>query len=143
MKAEAVTAMIPDFGERGYLPAGVHPATLSEVVERFGRGSEVREAQSQSLQWLMPLCKAAGIARWLIDGSFVTAIPEPNDVDCVLLQGPAYRRRSRAAGELRKGIPFLEIQVVSQKDFDFLAAIMFATDRNLVPKGLVEVIFDD
>ena len=28
-------AMIPEFDEHGYLPAGVHPATLDEVAARF------------------------------------------------------------------------------------------------------------
>lgn len=135
--------MIPQLNSHGYLPAGVHPATLQEVIDRFGRDSEVREAQAQSLLWLMPLCRSAGIARWLINGSFVTDQVEPNDVDCVLLQGPSFRARSRAARTLRRGLPFLELKIVRQKQFAFLVDIMFASDRQMVPKGLVEVIFDD
>lgn len=135
--------MIPTFDERGYLPPGVHPATLAEVVERFGRGSELREAEAQSLVWLLPLVRAAGIVRWLVDGSFVTDVPEPNDVDCVLLQGPAYRARGEPARALADGLPFLELKVVTQADFEFLANEMFASDRDGVPKGLVEVILDD
>jgi hypothetical protein len=34
--------MIPAFDEHGYLPAGVHPATLDEVEARFGKESELR-----------------------------------------------------------------------------------------------------
>jgi hypothetical protein len=79
----------------------------------------------------------------LVDGSFVTDVLEPNDVDCVLLQGPTYRRHSAAASEISRGLPFLEIAVVTQKDFEFLSAVMFSTDRDMIPKGLVEVMFDD
>ena len=42
--------MIPPFDEHGYLPQGVHPATLDEVEYRFGRESEVRRTQMESLR---------------------------------------------------------------------------------------------
>lgn len=132
--------MIPFFNEHGYLPPGIHAATMDTIVQRFGTGSETREAQGQSLQWLLPLCRPAGISRWLINGSFVTDVVEPNDVDCVLLQGPSFRASSRAARSLRRGMPFLELKIVRQKQFDFLVNIMFASDRAMVPKGIVEVI---
>ena len=135
--------MIPDFDERGYLPPGIHLATLAEVVERFGRGSDVREAQAESLAWLMPMCKSAGIARCVLNGSFVTDVLKPNDVDCVLLQGPAYRRDSAAARGLRAGLPFVDLKVVKQKDFEFLTGVIFASDRDMTLKGLVEVLLDD
>jgi hypothetical protein len=135
--------MIPSFDERGYLPPGVHKASLEEVIDRFGHGSEIRQAQADSLRWLIPLCKSAGIARCLINGSFVTNAPEPHDVDCVLLQGPLYRRNSSAARELSKGLPFLELKRVRQRDFDFFINVMFATDRQMIAKGLVEVILND
>ena len=34
--------MIPLFNDSGFLPPGVHPATLAEIDARFGRQSEVR-----------------------------------------------------------------------------------------------------
>lgn len=89
------------------------------------------------------MCKAAGIARLVINGSFVTDSLEPNDVDCVLLQGPAYRASSQVAQELGKGLPFLELKVVEQDDFDYLTSVMFSSDRDFVPKGMVEVPLDD
>ncbi|HVT89400.1 MAG TPA: hypothetical protein VHD56_11150 [Tepidisphaeraceae bacterium] len=79
--------MIPPFDEHGYLPSGVHQATLDEVIDLFETGTEQREAQGQSLLWLAPLCQRAGITRLLINGSFVTTKDDPNDVDCVALQG--------------------------------------------------------
>lgn len=35
---------LPEFNEFGDLPAGVHPASLSEVVIRFGVGPAQRQA---------------------------------------------------------------------------------------------------
>jgi hypothetical protein len=34
--------MIPPFNENGYLPPGIHLASLDEIAERFGRQSEMR-----------------------------------------------------------------------------------------------------
>jgi hypothetical protein len=42
--------MIPYLDDDGYLPPGVHPATLDEVEERFGIGSEVRRVQMESIR---------------------------------------------------------------------------------------------
>jgi len=132
--------LIPALDENGYLPPGVHRATLDEVIDRFGQGSEQREAQADSLRWLVPLCMRAGIECLLINGSFVTDREEPNDVDCVLLQGPRYDAESDPAADLRQGLPFLEIKVVSREEYDFFARIVFASDRAMITKGVLEVI---
>jgi hypothetical protein len=33
--------MIPPFDEHGYLPPGIHPATLAEIEEWFGKSPEI------------------------------------------------------------------------------------------------------
>ncbi len=47
--------MIPAFNDDGYLPAGVHRATLQEIAARFGVETELRRVQVQSLDWLIDL----------------------------------------------------------------------------------------
>src|SRR5438445_11017518 len=86
----AGSTMIPDCNDDGYLPAGIHPATLDEIATRFGRESELRQAQMESLRWLVDLARRAGVRRIVVNGSFVTDKLEPNDVDCVLLIGPEF-----------------------------------------------------
>ncbi|HWB52826.1 MAG TPA: hypothetical protein VG722_01490 [Tepidisphaeraceae bacterium] len=132
--------MIPPFNHHGYLPPGIHVATLEEVIASFGQGSEQREAQGQSLLWLIPLCRAAHICKLLIDGSFISDRLEPNDVDCALLQGSGYSAISPAAAELRAGLPFLEIRIVKQDEYNFLSEVFFASDRDMIPKGMLEVV---
>ena len=74
---------IPAFRPDGYLPLGVHAAAEMEVADRFGRGTVRRVAlMARVAQWLA-LARAVGARRFLVDGSFVTAKPEPGDVDCV------------------------------------------------------------
>jgi hypothetical protein len=41
--------MIPPFDNNGYLPPGIHPASLDEIKVRFGCGSELRRVQMESL----------------------------------------------------------------------------------------------
>src|SRR6516165_4479632 len=117
--------MIPPLDEQGYLPPGIHPATLGEVEARFGHESELRRVQMESLCWLFELARRAGVARLIINGSFVTEVFEPNDVDCVLLIGPGFPRDKAAEAELVAGLPFLEINLVNQADFDVLVEKFF------------------
>src|SRR5438067_1636841 len=98
--------MIPEFNDDGYLPPGIHRATLEEIAKRFGQEPELRQAQTQSLRWLLDLAKRAGVQRLIIDGSFVTDKWEPVDVDCVLLAGPDFPQDKAAELELRDGLPF-------------------------------------
>jgi len=85
------------------------------------------------------LVQRRGIVRVLINGSLVTDVLEPNDVDCVLLQGPDYHRNSVAAGQLLAGLPFLELKIVEKTEFDLYAEVLFASDRDLKAQGIVEV----
>jgi hypothetical protein len=132
--------MIPPFDEHGYLPPGIHSATLDEVEARFGRESEVRRVQMESLRWLVDLARRAGAERLVINGSFVTNVLEPNDVDCVVLIRTGFPRDRSAEAELVAGLPFLDLSLVNQADFDLLVGEFFATDRQSVGKGMVEVI---
>ena len=52
--------MIPDFNELGYLPAGLHRATMAEIEARFGTGSELRRVQMESVRWMVELALRAG-----------------------------------------------------------------------------------
>jgi len=132
--------MIPGFEENGYLPPGIHRATIEEIADRFGRDSLVRKAQVESLYWLIDLARRAGVRRLVINGSFVTETLEPNDVDCVLLVELGFPCDARAGEELVQGLPFMEIKLVTQPDFDIFVHNIFATDRYMTPKGTVEVI---
>jgi len=131
--------MIPPFDKSGCLPPGVHPATMAEIEARFGRESELRRVQMESVRWMVELAVRAGVQRMVLNGSFVTDIMEPNDVDCVLLFAPGERRNRQALKELRKGLPFLSIALVDQNDFDQLVNDFFASDRLGLPKGMIEV----
>jgi len=132
--------MIPPFNDDGYLPPGIHPASLQEVAARFGSESELRRVQMESLQWLLELARRAGVRRIIVDGSFVTDKLEPNDVDCVLLLGDDFPHDPEVEAELLAGVPFINMELVDVAAFLHLTGRTYATDRNLTPKGMVEII---
>jgi hypothetical protein len=79
---------IPSLDAHGLLPVGLHDCTLEEIKVRFGafQDSDQRPQLFQKLQALVAEARAAGFARsLLIDGSFATAKPDPNDIDLALV----------------------------------------------------------
>lgn len=131
--------MIPPFDDSGYLSPGIHPATLEEIAARFGSATELRRVQMESIRWMVDLARRAGVRRIVLNGSFVTDIMEPNDVDCVLLASPTLE--DEAAEEQLQGVlPYLDIDLVRPDDFDYLVNRFFAFDRLQGVKGMIEVI---
>lgn len=133
--------MIPRFDENGYLPPGRHRANLAEIEKRFGRQSELRRVQMESVRWMVDLALRAGVLRIVLNGSFVTDIIEPNDVDCVLLVGSDFPRDAVSAKELEEALPFLDVALVDDADFDYFVTRFFAFDRIRESKGMIEVVW--
>lgn len=132
--------MIPEFDERGYLPPGLHRAPIEEVERRFGRQSELRRVQMESLHWLLDLLQGKNVKRFVINGSFTTEEYEPNDVDCIILIDEPASADEEMLEEALDGLPFLDIQIVGQERFRYLVETFFYTDRHQTPKGMIEVI---
>ena len=77
---------LPAFTESGDLPLGIHRATLRETVERFGTPTDRRKQIALRLERIYRAAVATGhLYRFVVFGSFITAKPEPNDVDIFML----------------------------------------------------------
>ena len=79
---------LPALDNEGYLPEGVHNCTLEEVRARFGSftTSDYRIMLCDKLLFLIAEAQATGLLKEvIIDGSFVTAKAQPNDVDLILV----------------------------------------------------------
>lgn len=131
--------MIPALGDDGLLPTGVHDATLDEIEVRFGKQTEVRRVQMQSLRWLADLARRSGVHRIIINGSFTTDAPEPNDIDCIALIDNDFKVGREMKAEWESGFPFVHLDVVSQAAFDDYVNDIFASDRRGRTKGMIEV----
>jgi hypothetical protein len=114
---------IPSLDETGFLPEGVHDATLPEIGATFGRfqTSDQRMRLFDRLQEYVRQLKSTDLAAALIvDGSFVTDKDRPWDIDLIVV----LRKGHDLTAELR---PF-EYNIVSRRRvqrafaFDLLVA---------------------
>lgn len=77
---------LPSLNEHGDLPVDIHKATLAEVIERFGQGTQQRRVVTQRLVHIYNLAQSTGyVDEFLVFGSYVSDKPEPGDVDIVLI----------------------------------------------------------
>src|SRR5205085_823586 len=92
---------IPSLNEHGLLPPGIHDCTLSEIRAVFGQNQWVvdeaaetyreilsphRRNLSMRLEAYFSELRRVGLpVVVLVDGSFVTGKPDPNDVDLVVV----------------------------------------------------------
>ena len=144
--------MIPQFNANGLLPHGTYPATLEEVIERFG-GNKRRRELLKGLSAALTLLRLAGCRRVFIDGSFVTSKERPNDIDvCWDINGvnpdvldPVFFDfdNGRAAQKARFGVEFFPAQVpegLTGKTF----LEFFQVDKHTgEPKGIIELELDN
>ena len=83
---------LPEFNANGDLPPGVHRASWTEVMGRFGGGFGQREVCTRRLAHIYELARrTACLQRFVIFGSYVTAKANPNDVDVILIMDDAFR----------------------------------------------------
>lgn len=92
---------LPSIAETGDLPQGVHGASLQEVLNHFGQATVQRKLVGMRLRRVYELAIATGqVKRFVVFGSFVTAKPEPNDVDVFLLMHDTFDL-GKVTGEAR------------------------------------------
>jgi hypothetical protein len=140
--------MIPAFRPDGYLPEGVHLASEAEVTFRFGSTNQRRRRLALRVRRWIELARAVGATRLLLDGSFVTAKSQPEDVDAVILLPQDFhqqiRREVDAALELEEMLvtrrPEELFGAEDQSDWDEWAEFFSRTrEADGRRKGLVEV----
>lgn len=142
---------LPDFNPSGDLPPGVHRATLKEVLERFGSPGGQRRICTQRLSHIYELAQRTGhLLQFVIFGSYVTAIPNPNDVDIVLVMNDAFHLEecpievqglfSHAVAQARYGASIFWIRpgLLRESVQDFIQ--YWGLKRDGSRRGIVEVI---
>jgi hypothetical protein len=144
----------PDFNADGDLPAGIHPATLDEVIEHFGKGALQRRIVARRLEHIYNLALQTGdLARFIVFGSFVTAKSDPGDVDIFLLMentfdvsqlsGEAALIFDHVAAQSYEGASIFWIRRLAALDGEETAVAYWQTKRDGTKRGIVEVIKND
>lgn len=92
--------MLPELTKKGYLPAGIHPATWQEFATRYGTTPR-RADMVANMEYLLQQAKQAGGDKVYVGGSFVTSKPTPGDFDMT------WKISGERIGQLRKTNPIL------------------------------------
>lgn len=144
---------IPPFNNHGLLPEGVYDCTLDEVQKRFGgfQGSDRRPQMWARFREFLQEAKTSGLVESLIlDGSFATAQPEPNDIDIVLVVAashdfvadlPPRQYNVLAEQRVRRRFGF-DIMVVKNESDNLAQAVVFFSQVRQRPglkKGLLRL----
>jgi hypothetical protein len=137
---------IPPLDTNGLLPSGVHSCAWPEIRERFGcfQGSDQRPRLCERLEAFARESKAAGIVKALVvNGSFVTAKPQPNDIDLVVVLAAGHDFRADLGvsaynvvdrGRVRRAYGF-DVFVAEDGSADYAALVRFF-QRVRLPSGL-------
>jgi hypothetical protein len=90
---------IPAFRPDGYLPEGMFLASDAEVTFRFGTSTRRRRQLVLRVRRWVWLARKIQALKLFIDGSFITAKAEPNDVDAVVLLPPDFDNQIAAGSD--------------------------------------------
>lgn len=147
---------LPASSPTGYLPLGVHRATLEEIVARFGAATPRRQTFATRLQTLLTLARATGrLRRAFVWGSFVTEKSFPGDLDVFLLMQvgfdqefttlPPEQRDLFDHGRARllfEADVFWATETIGEEELASWLSV-YQLSRDLVERGIVEVYDHD
>ncbi len=144
----------PAFNSSGDLPIGIHQATIAEVLWHFGQHTSQRRIVARRLERIYKLAQSTGwLARFIIFGSFVTAKPNPNDVDIFMLMedsfdlsqitGEAAIIFDHQAAQSKEGASVFWIRRLAAIGGEQAALEDWQIKRDKTRRGIVEVISDD
>ena len=144
----------PEFNNEGDLPVGIHQATLTEILQHFGTGTEQRKLVGQRLERIFMLVHSTGkVARFIVFGSFVTAKPVPGDVDIFLLMEDSFEvtqvpgevalvfDQQKAQSVLGASVFWIRKQIIFSNEQEIVEGWQIKRDRSR--RGIVEVIHND
>jgi hypothetical protein len=142
---------LPEFNEYGDLPEGSHPASLAEVIARFGSGTAQRMAVTGRLHRIYQLATATRcLDRLVVFGSYVSDENEPNDIDVILVMRNEFRSEdcppeslvlfdhTRADAELGASIFWVRPDMLLGEPLEHFLAF-WQTKRDGGRRGVVEI----
>lgn len=144
----------PEFDKNGDLPTGIYQATIVEVLKHFGTSTLQRQIVARRLERVYNLARSTGqLARFAIFGSFVTAKPDPNDVDIFMVMEDTFDSShltgetaiifDHMAAQNTEGASVFWIRRIAAISGEQAALEHWQVKRDKTKRGIVEVISDD
>lgn len=145
---------LPNFEDDGDLPAGVHTASLSDILERFGSHGAGRIAIGIRLKRIYDAAIGTGhVRRFVVFGSFITAEETPNDVDVFLVMDdlfdPALLDRDKRrlfehpSAQAQFGASVFWLRQLGCLEGEQAAVEYWQVKRGGGSRGIVEIIRDN
>ncbi|MDT7541534.1 MAG: hypothetical protein QOE33_1438 [Acidobacteriota bacterium] len=145
---------LPEHDSRGDLPSGIHQATLAEAMSHFGTSTLRRKIVARRLERIYNLAYGMGqLARFVVFGSFVTAKPDPKDVDIFMLMEDTFDVNQVAdeariifdhmAAENVEGVSIFWIRRAAAIGGEQAALEHWQIKRDGTKRGIVEVVGRD
>jgi hypothetical protein len=128
---------IPSFREDGWLPVGHHRASWEEIVHRFqGNPNSRRSMLTTRLLELRDALRLHGVTGYLLlDGSYISAKPEPGDFDLLLVGPPDIQ-------VVKDGDPTLAQLLDAERCEKVGGYSMFYIPRDSPDLGLLSTLWD-
>jgi hypothetical protein len=137
------TGPLPDFNERGLLPPGFHTTSIAEFKRKLGFNARRLHMIERGLEPVLRELKVRKVTQLFVNGSFVTANPDPKDIDAyVLVPGRESSlfwwvgHRSRKWGEIYGVECFPAVQGVTGPGSEAYWQELFG-HQDGTPKGIV------
>ena len=140
--------LLPNLQPDGFLPPGLHLADLDEIKQRFGLETPQRQVLFEHLQLFVDLAHHAQAKRMFANGSYVTAKPNPGDVDVVIWVDERFLQLLEAGDERALSLETMILTRQPREAFavfdergwlDWVEFFSRVRYRNDLRKGLVEV----
>ena len=138
--------MVPEFNKYGNLPAGIYKSSIACIEKRFGLNSKKRISLFKDFQNFLELITPfkTNIKRLILNGSFVTSKESPGDIDCIMIIENNFRFTPEIVEKLcdSKKLYNIHLFMFEEKNIESYRDILnfFSKDRDLKPKGIIEVI---
>ena len=148
-----MTRMIPALNEHGLLPEGIHDCAFEEVEARFG-GYQASERRPQLwgkfTEFFHQARSSQLVEELVLDGSFVTARTDPNDIDLIVIvfathdfgaDLPPYQYNLLAGRQVRRRFGF-DIIIVKNGTDNLAQSVEFFSQvrqRPALKKGLLRL----
>ena len=148
----SLPALLPN----GFLPPGMHAATLHEIIDCLGTATPRRQVLAERLEALLREARATGkLQRAFLWGSFISDAPFPRDLDVFLLMQAGFDREfADLPSPLREVFAHESARLRFEADIfwtteaigteEFMAWLsVYQLSREMIPRGIVEVLWHD